>query len=765
MLLRPLPWGNPEQIVFVWDEADGVSTTLSPARLLDLRKRATGLSGLAGFSEIPVNLLGGGTPERLLAATVSTDFFEVLGVKPYLGRTFDVGREHQRAVVLSHGLWERRFGGDRSIVGREIVLDSGSHTVAGVMPPDFSWLPRAGAGPKPELWVPAPVREVPALPTGTQVNRLAEQRDVSYIGAVARLAPGRGLREVNAGLAVLARELTAEHPDTDTHGLRAVPAMRQVAGDARTPLLLLLGAVGMVLAVACANVANLLLGRMLARRGEMAVRLALGAGRTRLARQFLVEALVLSGIAAGLGVLLAQATLTSLIALSPADVPRLGETRIDAAVLGFAILLALGTAVVLAVVPVMDVGRSPATLGEASRRTSGRHGRGRTVLLVGEVAAAVLLVIGAGLLIRTFVGLQRVNTGISRPEEVLSFNLLIGAERASAPGKLAPFYQDVLDRVRGLPQVRAAGAALTLPMSGDDFNTSVYLEGRPVPPKGRADRAGFQAITPGYFQALGLRLVEGRDVGLADGADAPKVVVVNETFARRFWGRESPLGRRLKFGPGAGAAMRTVVGVVQDVRHRGPAEPPRAELFLPVAQSPFPSMAFAVRVDGDPLSLAPAVRAAVAALDPAQPIADVQTLETYVRGSTAQARFLARLLAGFGGLALLLAAVGVYGVMSWSVVERRREIGVRVAVGATPLSIAALVAREGGLRLGIGLAIGSAAALGLGRLLSGVLFDVQAADPVTYLSTLVILALAGVCSLWLPAYRASRTNPVVVLRE
>ncbi len=766
VLLRPLPYASPDQLVFVWDEAEGQTTALSPGRLIDMRQRAPGVVGLSAFSEIPVNLLGGGNPERLLAATVSTDFFEVLGVKPFLGRTFDVGRENQRVVVLTYGLWQRRFGGDPSIVGREIALDSGGHTVAGVMPSDFTWLPRAGAGPKPELWIPAPVREVPALTPGTNVDRVTERRDLSYLGAVGRMKPGRTVREVNAGLNVLARELAAQYPETDRkHGLRAVAAMEHVAGDARTPLLLLLGAVGMVLVVACANVANLLLGRTLARRGEIAVRLALGAGRARLARQFLVEALVLSGIAAGLGVLLAHATLASLVAFSPTDIARLAETRVDGSVLGFALLLGIGTAVALALVPVMDARRVPALLHEASRRTSGRRRGGRALLLVGEVAVAVMLVIGAGLLARSFVALQRVDTGIARPEQLLTFNLLIGAERASTPARQAPFYQEVLDRIRALPEVRAAGAALTLPMSGDGVDTSVYFEGRPLPAAGEESRSGFQSVTAGYFGALGVRLLAGRDVAVGDSADAPRVVVVNETFARRFWGQEAPLGRRLKFGPSEKSRLWTVVGVVQDVRHDGPAEPARAEVFMPVAQSPFPSMAFVVRADGDPLHVVPAIRSAVASIDAAQPLADVQTVEDYVQRSMARTRFLAGLLTGFGGLALFLAAVGIYGVTSWSVVERRHELGVRVAVGATPRSIAGMVLRQGGGQLGAGLLIGAASALGLSRLLSGVLFGVPAADPVTYASTLVILALVGVAALWLPAHRASRMDPSTVLRQ
>jgi putative ABC transport system permease protein len=767
VLLRPLPYADPDRLVFVWDQRDGQPAAMSPGRLIDVRRRATVLSGIAGFSEIPVNLLGGDHAEAVTAATVSTGFFEVLGVQPLLGRTFDVGRENQRAVVLSYGLWQRRFGGDPSMVGREIPLDAGGHTVIGVMPRDFSWLPRGGAGsPTPEVWIPAPLGEVPAVPAGSPVERLTESRDLYYLVSVARMKPGLGLPQVNAGLAVLARELAEQYSATDQkRGLRAIPALQQVAGDARTPLLLLLGAVGLVLAVACANVANLLLGRTLARRGEVAVRLAIGAGRARLARQFLVEALVLAGVATGLGALLAHAALASLIRLVPTDIPRLGEARVDGTVLAAAILIAIGTAAVLALVQVMDVRRVPASMHEASRRTSGRRRGGRAVLLVAEVAAAVTLVIGAGLLIRSLAALQRVDTGISRPDQLLTFNLAVGGGPASTPARIAQFYQEVLDRIRNLPQVRSAGAALALPMSGEDYNTTIYIEGRPDPAPGEVSRVGFQPVTPGYLGTLGLRLLAGRDIGVSDGRDAPKVTVVNETFARRFWGQQSPLGRRLRLSDNATAAMRTVVGVVQDVRHRGPAEPARAELFLPAAQVPFPSMAFVIRTEGDPMLMVRAVRAAVAAVDATQPLADVQTVAAYVQRSTARTRFLGGLLAGFGGVALLLAAIGIYGVLSWSVVERRREIGVRMAAGATPGGVAGMVLREGGTQLGVGLAIGTAAAAALGHLLAGLLFGVRPADPVTYTSTLVILALVGAAALWLPAYRASRVDPATVLRE
>ena len=485
VLLRPLPYAEPERLVFVWDQREGRDSAMSPGRLADLRRRADVLSGVAGFSQISVTLVGGDHPEPLVAGTVSTDFFSVLGVKAALGRAFDVGREHQRVAVLTHGLWQRQFGGDPSIVGRDIALDSGNHTVVGVLPRAFSWEPEGGGGPKPELWLPAPVGEIPAVPPGTPVDRLTEARDFYYLVSVARMKAGLGLEQVNAGLAVLAGQLAAEHPDTDKlRGLRAVPALRQVTADARTPLLLVLGAVVLVLAVACVNVANLLLGRTFARRGEVAVRLAIGAGRGRLARQFLAEALVLAGLAASLGTVFAHAALASLVSLVPTDVPRLGETRVDGMVLAAAILTALAAASALALVPVLALRRIPTALHEASRRTSGRHRGGRTALLIAEVAATVTVVVGAGLLIRSFAALQRVDIGVDRPSELLTFNLALSGERAATRAQMAAFHAEVTDRLRALPGVRAVGGALALPLSGEDYNTTVYIEGRPDPAPG-----------------------------------------------------------------------------------------------------------------------------------------------------------------------------------------------------------------------------------------------------------------------------------------
>lgn len=767
VLLRPLPYANPEQVVFIWNTTpDGETTSISPARLTDVRKRDAGFAGVAGVGQVPMNLLEGSRPERLLAASVSTNFFEVLGTKPRLGRTFAVGREQQQVVVLGHGLWTRRFGADPSIVGRELTFDSGKRTVIGIMPADFLWRVVGGdgyRGPQPELWVPAPLGEVPAAPGGLVVPDLVESRSIVYIRAVARLKPGRSPSEVNRSLATLAAQLAKQYPDTDKGlGFRVVPATEQLVGGARVPLQLLLGAVILVLGVACVNVANLLLVRALARRGEIGVRLALGAGRLRLARQFLVEGLVISTLGAGLGLLLAHSTLAALVALSPSDIARLGETRVDWVVFLVAAGIAVATALAVSVAPMLDAGRVSTLVQEASLRASRRHVTQR-LLLVGEIAMAAMLVVGAGLLIRSLGALQQVDVGIRNPQQILTFGVAFGGNLADDSDRQLAFYAGLLDRIGRLPGVRSAGAVVTLPLGGDDIQNAVWVEGEPAPKPSEAD--GLQTITPGYFRTIGVPLVAGRDITPADRDKAPRVVVVNEAFARHHFAGTSAVGRRLRMSTNPKAAFWTIVGVARDVRHFGPSRPARSEVFLPVAQAAFPFMSFVVRTDGDPLALAPAVRAAAVAVDPTLPLADMQTLQTYLNGSLAQARFLARLLSTFGALALLLAAVGIYGVMSWSVIERKREIGVRVAVGASPLAIAAMVGRQGGVMLAAGLGVGAAAAAGLGRVLRGLLFDVRPEDPLTYASTMLVLAAVSVVALWLPAYRASRVDAVTTLRE
>jgi len=769
VLIEPLPYADPSRLVFVWDRsAEQPYDTLTPGRLTDLRQRARTLSAVAGIAHTSVTLIGRGDPERVLAASVSSNFFAVLGAGAAVGRTFVPGSEDVRSVVLSHGLWVRRFAADPAIVGRPILLGDSSWTVVGVMPAEFVWpVISTGSsyrGPHPEMWLAAPRAEVPVLSFAFPGDYTVS-RTVSYLRAVARMAPGASEAAVASELERISRQLEAEHPASDKgRSLVTVSAARQITGSYRRPLLVLLGAVALVLVVSCANVANLLLARTLARRGEISIRMALGAGRRRLVRQFVTESLMLTAIGAGAGVALAQLTRQTLIVLCPADVVRLDHTRIDPMVLSFAVGLALVTGLVLGLVPLLqlrkDAGGAARDAGRWATRSSERS---RRLLVVGEVAVAVTLVIGATLLVRSFLALRAVDVGIERPERLLTFDIFLNGEQARQRPLQAAFFERVLDGIRKLPGVRTAGAAVTLPIGGDDFGTAVLVDGEPPAAPGHEERNGLQVVTPGFFQALGVPVLAGRDVQASDEADAPGVALVNQTFARRHWPGQSALGRRIRIG--SAAPWLTVVGVVRDLRHLGPSHPARPEVYMPHRQSPFSFMAIVVRTDGDPVAFAPAIRRVIAGVDPSQPIANVNTMAGHLRDSMAAPRFLAVVTGLFGALALVLAGLGVYGVMAWSVVQRRREIGTRIAIGASASEIAFGVLRQGGVLVAGGAVAGVALSAALGRVLSHVLDGVPAADLPASAAALALLSVVAGISLWLPAHRASRVDPAFVLRE
>jgi putative ABC transport system permease protein len=769
VLLRPLPYADPSRLVFVWDSSrDQPLDTLTPGRLTDLTQRSTSLSAVAGIAHAPVTLIGRGEPERVLAASVSSNFFRVLGVEAAIGRTFAAGGASAQTVVLAHSLWVRRFAANPAIVGRAIVLGDSSWTVVGVMPADFVWpVVSTGSsyrGPHPELWLPAPRREIPALAV-TVPGDYAVSRDVSYLRAVARVAPGVSDAAVARDLDRISRQLETEHPASDKgRRLVTVSAAAQITGGFRRPLLVLLGAVGLVLVVACGNVANLLLARTLARRGEISLRMALGAGRRRLMRQFGTESLILTGLGAAAGVALAHLTLRTLILLCPADVVRLDDTRIDPLVLLFAVGLAVVTGLVLGLVPLLQLRRLDAgALREAGRRATRSSERSRRVLVVSEVAVAVALVIGASLLVRSFLALRSVDVGIESPAQVLAFDIFLSGERARQRALQPAFYDRLLADIRRVSGVRTAGAAVTLPIGGDDFGSVVLVEGEPAPEPGREERNGLQVVTPGYFATLGIPLLAGRDVDASDSADAPRVALVNEAFARRHWPGGNAIGRRVRTGNQA--PWLTVVGLVRDIRHLGPSHPARPEVYLPHWQSPFSFMAVVIRAERDPLALAPTVRRVVAGVDPSQPIANVNTMAAHLRNSIAVPRFLAVVTAMFGTLSLLLAGLGVHGVMAWSVVQRRREIGTRIAMGASASEMAGMVVRQGAALVAAGALAGVALAAAVGRLLSSLVDGVPGADVPSCSAALAALVVVAGVSLWLPAYRASRVDPATVLRE
>jgi putative ABC transport system permease protein len=769
VMLRPQPFRAPDRLVFLWSSTEAFPReALTPGRLVDFREQLTTVSGLAGISQIPLNLTGSGDPERVAGSSVSSSFFDVLGAPALLGEPFHAGRADERDVVLSYRLWTRRFASDRSIAGRQIMLNGTARTVVAVMPAEFNW-PTVTATPGlhtgPDLWVPGTTGDVPRTPVD-QAN-LASNRRTGYLRAVGRLNDGVTIEQARLEAQAISQRLAQQYPaDDGGRGATFVALDEQFFGNLRQPMAVLLGAVAFVLAIACANIASLLLGRGAARRRELAVRVALGATRARVVRQLLTESMVLAFVSAIAGLVMAWWSLQWLVRASPGSLPGLDAIRLDPTVLLFTVALTMMTGVLCGLLPALhaSVGTISAGLGETSSRSSAgrRAGRTRDALVALEIAVALVLLVGAGLLLRSFSSLSRVDTGM-RTANLLTFDIFLSGERVRQPPLQRAFYDQVLRRISALPGVVDTGAAVTLPIGGDAFAAPVRIEGTPAAGPGQEPRAGFQIVTPGYFRTLGVRVVSGRDFSETDVAAASPVAMVNEAFARQHWPGHDPVGRRMRVEGGPGEWM-TVVGLVGDIRHLGPAAPPRAEFYRPHSQLSFSFMAFVVRTQGAPEAMVPAIRAAVTALDPGQPISGVNTMEQHLATALARPKFMSTLVGSFGVLALLLSTVGVYGVMAYAVTQRTREIAIRTALGASSRNVLRLVIGKAMWLAAIGVAVGLAGSTALSRVLSGLLFGIGAADPVTYAAVVALLAAVALAAAALPAWRATRIPGAQVLR-
>ena len=769
VLLRPQPYRSPDRLVFLWSSSETLPReTLTPGRLVDFRQQLTTVSGVAGISQIPLTLTGSGDPERLAGSSVSSNFFDVIGAPALHGDPFHAGRADDSQVVLSHGLWTRRFAADPSIVGRQITLNGSARTVVAVMPAEFDWptvtaTPGRHAGP--ELWIPGTVEDIPRTPVD-QAN-LATNRRIGYLRAVARLKDGVTIEQARLEAQAIAGRLAREYPLEDGgRGATFVALDEQFFGSLRQPMAVLLGAVAFVLAIACANIASLLLGRGAVRRRELAVRVALGATRARVMRQLLTESMVLASVSAVAGTLAAWWGLQWLIRVSPGSLPGIDKVAIDGRVLLFTIGLTIVTGVLCGLLPAVhaSIAAIGAGLGETSTRSSAgrRAGRTRDALVAVQIGVALVLLVGAGLLLRSFTSLSQVDTGI-RTANLLTFDLFLSGERARQQPLQRAFYDRVLQRISVLPGVIDAAAAVTLPIGGDAFAAPVRVEGAADTPPGQEPRAGFQSVTPGYFRTLGVALVAGRDFSESDVAAASPVAMVNETFARLHWPGQHPIGRRMRVAGGDGGWM-TVVGLVRDIRHLGPASPPRPEFYRPHTQLSFSFMAFVVRTQAAPQSIVPAIRAAITSLDAAQPIAGVNTMEQHLAGALARPKFLSTLIAIFGTVALLLSAVGVYGVMAYAVAQRTREIAIRTALGATRTEVLRLIVGKAVWLAALGIVAGLAGSTLLSRALSGLLFGVGTADPLTYAVVIGLLSIVALAAAAMPAWRATRIPSAEVLR-
>jgi len=763
VLLKPLPYAESGRLVRVYQtlpsrgiDANGVSYP----NYSDWAARVRSCEDLAAIRLHDYTLTERGEPALVVAGTVTSNVFRLLRARPLLGRGLVVSDDAPGAApvaVLTEKLWRQRFAGDASAIGKTVTLDRRLFTIVGVMPDAFTTPPEI---PLAQLWTP--------LSQDPVFADLREKRAGHYLTVIGRLAPGRTAPQAQAELAGVSASLERQFPkENEGWGVRIVPLVESLVSGFRTALLVLLGAVALVFLIACANIANLLLARANARSREIAIRTALGASRARLARQFLTECLVLSLAGGALGVALAFAGMGALRRLLPADLPRAAEIALDARVLTFALAASVLGALAFGVVPALQSapGGLPAALREGSSGSgeSGRRRRLRSTLVVAETALSFVLLVGAGLLARSFVRLRETPLGFD-PSGVLSAGMSLPRSQYDRPAQWIGFYSSLIDRVRAEPGVDSVAVALPLPLMGGGLNFAFQVEGRVEPSGSGETTANYTALSPDYFRVMRVPLVRGRLFTDADGADRPKVCIVSAELARLYFPHENPLGRRLVFGF-TDSVAREIVGVVGDVKRDGLAVVSRPEMYVPFVQDPWWAAYLTVRTSADPALLEPAVRAHVRALDATLPIDDAQPMTRTVRDSAAQPRFRTTLLALFGAAALLLAALGIYGVVSYGVGRRTRELGIRVALGAQRGDVLRMILTEGLVLAAAGLAAGLAGALVLTRYLASLLFEVGRLDPATYAAVAATLLAASLLAGFLPARRAMRVDPVTALRQ
>jgi putative ABC transport system permease protein len=767
VLLRPLPYRDPDGLVAVLhDTRDPVS----PANYLDWKRQATVFSSV-GAAEYAAGIVSGEAPERVQGLRVTSDVLAMTGVAPALGRLLlpdDEAAGAGRATVLAWGYWQRRFAGSPQALGQRVVVDGVSYTVVGVMPRDFDFPMFWATGV--QMWTP--------LSLG---DRAASRRGAS-LRVFARLAPGVTLDAARAQMTTITANLERAFPGTN-RGVTVTPLDTMVVGDVRVALLVLLGAVGFVLLIACANVAHMLLARASARQREMSVRMALGASRARLLRQLLTESVVLALAGGSIGVVLARVGLDVLVGLGAGSIPRADSVRLDTGVLAFTFVISLLTGLAFGLLPAVRVARgevAEALRDGARGSTDGvERGRLRALLVASEIALAIVLLTGAGLAMRSFLALRAIDPGFDA-RGVLTAAVTLRGTAEAAPERRANFYAAALERVRQLPGVESASLINHLPIAGDIWGSSFRVEGRPRPEPGDEPNATYRVVHPGYFETMRLPVLRGRGIEASDRLGATPVVVVNDWFARRHWPNEDAVGKRITLDARADdPAWVTVVGVVKTGVRADWASPPEEEMFLPYLQTRqylegegahVGYMTLVVRASCrrggacDPAALAPAVRDAVGSLDRAVPVTEVQTMEEVVSGANARPRLTLVLLATFAAVALALAAVGIYGVISYAVSRRTHEIGVRVALGATPASVVALIVGQGMRVVAVGVVAGVAGALLVTRLMTTLVYGVSVTDPLTYVGVAALLSAVALVASYLPARRATRIDPLVAMR-
>jgi len=759
VLLRPLSYKNADQLVTVWgyNRTRGFTTNLvSPLDFADWRSQNHVFEGMGASTDVTYTLTGTGEPALLIAYSFSSEYFHVLGVAPLLGRTFlpeeeEPGKNH--VVVLSYSFWQNRFGRNPGIVGQGITLDGAPYTVVGVMPAGFKYPPRT------ELWTPL-----------TAIPEAANHRDYRYLRVMARLKPGVTLQQAQTEMNTIAARLALAYPKTNKdEDLTNLIGLREIiSGDIRPALLVLLSAVSFVLLIACANVANLLLSRAAGRRREVAVRAALGASRARLVRQFLTESMLLGLLGGAFGVSLASLCTRAMVTMFPPtifnlNIPHVEQIPIDGWVLGFAAAVSLITGAVFGLVPALQAGANTnGSMKETSRGQAGgaRGSRFRSALVVAELALSLILLTAAGLTLRSFVYLLRGNLGFN-PEHVLTMRVLPPSSKYKTGAQLIEFSNRAVEQIQSIPGVKAAGTVTFLPLSGWQGSRSVALEGQAIPQNQRP-MALWSSVTPDYFRAMGIPLLEGRFFGERDNQDAPGVAIISKSLARKIAPNADLLGKRTNVDGVKGAVE--IVGVVGDVHHLGITLEMTSEIYLPFAQAPPPILCFAIRTEEDPYGVAKAAERAIWNVDKNQAIAFVMSMSQLAAESLAPQRVMMLMLGAFGGMALLMAAIGLYGVIANSVAQRTHEIGVRMSLGARPGDVLKLVLGQGlGLVL-IGVGIGLGGAFVLMRFVSSLLYGIRPTDPVTMGGAALVLAAVALLASYVPARRAMRVDPMVALR-
>ncbi|HKS27514.1 MAG TPA: ABC transporter permease [Pyrinomonadaceae bacterium] len=763
LILRPLPYRDSDRLVTVWEfnrPRNRHQNVINPGNFMDWRDQNSVFEAMAAFIDTRTNLTGKDEPVELPAQVATTNLFQVLGVEPIKGRGFteEDATSDANPVIISYNLWQTRFGSDSKIIGQRVTLSGKGSTIIGVMPAGFQWFIKKGSltGKAPELWMPVKF---------TEAERGRKGRAWS---AVARLKPNVTIEQAQTEMSTIGSRLEQQYAQFNTGwGVEVVPLREQFVGELRPALWILLGAVGFVLLIACANVANLLLARAASRHREMAIRIAMGANRMRVVRQLLTESILLSALGGALGLLLAWWGIEVLMAFSPRDLLTLDKIGINVTVLLFTLGVSFLTGVIFGIVPAIEATRlnTSEMLKEGSKSIGGspRARRLTSAFVVAQIALSLVLLVGAGLMLKSLMRLQSVNPGFDS-DNLLTMRVILPGSKYKEDPQVVGFFKQAVERIEALPGVKSAGAVSFLPFTGLAAATRYKIEGKPEPPPGQSPGGDVRVVDNNYFRTMGIPLRSGRNFNAQEQAEARHVVIINETLAKQYFPNEDPIGKRITISMMEEPVPSEIIGVVGDVKHMSLDGEVKPMTYWPHPELVYNSMTIVVKTSGDPLQLAAAVQREIQAIDPNQPVSDVRTMEQWLSESVARARFNTLLLGLFSALALLLAAVGIFGVISYSVTQRTHEIGIRMALGASARDVLKMVVGQGMLMALGGVALGLGASFLLTRVMSSLLFEVSATDPLTFIFISLLLMVVTLLACYIPARRATRVDPMTALR-